>query len=64
MDMNLSQDGVGSMTKEAGKISAVEQKRIRILAEAIDIIRSPNASRARKAIASSVIPTDPNRTLD
>ena len=59
-----SQDGVGSMTKEVRKISEKEQKRIKILAEAIEIVTDPNVSRARKAIAGSVIPTDPNRTLD
>lgn len=52
------------MTKETGKISEKEQKRIKILAEAIEIVTDPNVSHARKAIAGSVIPTDPNRTLD
>ena len=49
------------MTKEVRKISKEEQ-RIEILGEAIDIIRDPHASRARKVIAASMIPSHPNRS--
>ena len=51
----MAQQGVESMSKNDGKTPLTEHRDTKLAAQAIRILWNPNASRAQKAIAASVL---------